>query len=514
MIADPFYAYFSYIEKINPGAELVPFLLTSFLFTIAEFSGVIFLARIYHKTVSFLPLILPTILIAIPTLKNILIPLTTQMSAAGFSLSAFSGFMGLSASLFIFHFALRVLVCSRDSRLTWIAMGYLLVGVTEWGIQFETVTYHELKFSFYDVVWFLGVCLIGSHLILPTGEPIRKVTFEGKHSLIQSYRLYAIIIVLLPISVLSLIFKEDHLERVIFFANACMLGLVAATWSSNLLESSIKKFSELMALALSDPTKDLRVNRHYQAIPQELRESFISVTTNLLERERSRRELELRAAQDLASLAAQVAHDIRSPVGALEMTTKALRDIPPESRDLLQQITARIRRIADSLVQTYRVQALMTNTNISEIKKRLESLVSEKTFSHPQISLETNFTKLDNHLELFLAGRMVDFERMMSNLLDNAIESKREDCRLQIELSAEAVANSLIIEISDNGRGIPEEHLTKLGDQGFTFGKPKGTGLGLNFVKTVVQELNGKIEFSSKPGMGTRVKIELPLSKA
>ena len=68
----------------------------------------------------------------------------------------------------------------------------------------------------------------------------------------------------------------------------------------------------------------------------------------------------------------------------------------------------------------------------------------------------------------------------------------------------------LVIEISDQGSGIPEDVIPKIFDPFFTT-KPKGTGLGLSMVHKIIEAHHGRIGVSSDPGKGTTFTIVLPL---
>ena len=81
----------------------------------------------------------------------------------------------------------------------------------------------------------------------------------------------------------------------------------------------------------------------------------------------------------------------------------------------------------------------------------------------------------------------------------------------QIEIKAVRSGNVLIIEVSDNGIGITEEHIEKLFVPFFTTKREgSGTGLGLPIVYGIVKEMNGDISVTSKINEFTKVRIILP----
>ncbi len=104
--------------------------------------------------------------------------------------------------------------------------------------------------------------------------------------------------------------------------------------------------------------------------------------------------------------------------------------------------------------------------------------------------------------------------QVLINLLSNAI--KFTDRRGSVTLSARVEGDALVLTVSDNGIGIAENDLERLGHPFFqarsSYDRPyEGTGLGLSVVKGLVELHDGRIEISSRLGEGTKVKVRLPL---
>jgi signal transduction histidine kinase len=102
--------------------------------------------------------------------------------------------------------------------------------------------------------------------------------------------------------------------------------------------------------------------------------------------------------------------------------------------------------------------------------------------------------------------------QVWTNLIDNALDALegRSDCVLEIKTQRDR--EFINIFIIDNGPGIPKEIVEKIFDPFFTT-KPvgKGTGLGLEVVKQIVNQHNGKVEVRSEPGK-TEFKVCLPIN--
>uniref|UniRef100_UPI0025C51997 sensor histidine kinase n=1 Tax=Ignavibacterium sp. TaxID=2651167 RepID=UPI0025C51997 len=133
-----------------------------------------------------------------------------------------------------------------------------------------------------------------------------------------------------------------------------------------------------------------------------------------------------------------------------------------------------------------------------------------------KISITKNFqTELPN-----IRGNKNQLEQVMLNLLINSLDSIEEKyisdpaCEKRIILNAARKDNYVILYIQDTGKGIPENIKDKIFDPFFTTKQPgKGTGLGLSVVYKIIESHNGKIQIDSNEGIGTTVKISIPVYK-
>jgi len=100
-------------------------------------------------------------------------------------------------------------------------------------------------------------------------------------------------------------------------------------------------------------------------------------------------------------------------------------------------------------------------------------------------------------------------KQALDNLLHNAFDAIENNGEVKIESYRRD--NNLIIKISDNGKGISDDEMTKIFNLYFTT-KPNGTGLGLSIVNQIVAEHGGTIKAESKINEGTTFIIEIPLT--
>jgi signal transduction histidine kinase len=101
------------------------------------------------------------------------------------------------------------------------------------------------------------------------------------------------------------------------------------------------------------------------------------------------------------------------------------------------------------------------------------------------------------------------FTRVMENLLGNALDATI-DLNGEILVSWIPVTGGVQLRVKDRGQGIPRRVLKRIFEPFFSYGKKKGTGLGMATVKKIVEEHGGTLEFISEEGFGTEVVITLP----
>jgi len=102
--------------------------------------------------------------------------------------------------------------------------------------------------------------------------------------------------------------------------------------------------------------------------------------------------------------------------------------------------------------------------------------------------------------------------QVVSNLLSNAIKFTRQGGRIVI--SAQKREDTIVVSVSDEGPGIPREHLSKIFDRFWQGEKTKrlGSGLGLSIAKGIVEAHGGRIWVDSQGGRGTSFSFTLPLT--
>jgi PAS domain S-box-containing protein len=112
-----------------------------------------------------------------------------------------------------------------------------------------------------------------------------------------------------------------------------------------------------------------------------------------------------------------------------------------------------------------------------------------------------------------LLGDTQHVEQIVVNLVTNALEALPDpDREVRVSTALDAAERAVVLEVRDEGVGIPAEHLARVCDPFFTTRRDRGgTGLGLAITSSLVRLHGGQIRFASEPGKGTRVLVRFPL---
>lgn len=217
--------------------------------------------------------------------------------------------------------------------------------------------------------------------------------------------------------------------------------------------------------------------------------------------------LDLRIKESYSALAAQVAHDIRSPLAALGAAARNF-DMTEGQRSLVEGALDRIQGIAGDLLRRYRDPEAVPPARAARLDALAEKAVSEKRLQYagrPDVRIEF----INEAPGLKGMAEPGEFQRLLSNLMNNAVEAMDGpgEVRVRLYLSGGRAA----VEVKDNGRGMSPEALSKAGQKGATHGKSGGTGLGLYHARHTAESWGGSLEIISAPGKGTAVTVLLPV---
>lgn len=379
----------------------------------------------------------------------------------------------------------------------WLVSSRIGLGV----IGFSFVTYIVFAKTVPQQIetWYLTLCLLvqSSHGVLEDAESIEFYQFTG---------------IVYLVTTLSYKGSFSRWMRTFFpILTACIFFPLLLKQSA--MNYSAPQFVDIFSFPLASYLLGFVMARlsatKYDALLQN-----ISLKERLLEEQENR-------FISLDKLSAQVAHDIRSPLAALDMVVKQTSELPEENRLLVRRAVQRIRDIANELSRKKQADSCVLSGTTAEgrddqivqlLSGLVDIIVSEKRLQYrDQISVQIESDLGESAYGLFGFIQPVEFKRVLSNLINNAVEALNGNGCVVVRLSG---GENVTLSVTDNGKGIPADILPKLMQRGETHGKSGGSGLGLYHARTSVEKWGGKMKIDSAPGRGTTTTLTLPKSQS
>ena len=226
--------------------------------------------------------------------------------------------------------------------------------------------------------------------------------------------------------------------------------------------------------------------------------------------EEMRRKLSARDAQ-LRLMLGGVAHEIRNPLGSIELYAGLIAgDLPAsdERKQHIEKVIEEVRRlngVISEFIEFARPAPAKPQPTV------LASLVGDAAFLLAP-EMQAAGIRYEEHIAPNLTCYIdaEQMERALLNLMKNAVQAMRDGGHLTVRATARG--EEVVVEVADDGPGMSEEVQARLFEPFFTT-KEKGSGLGMALVAQAVEENRGWIEIDSRLGEGTVCRLRLPQSK-
>ncbi|KAF0249926.1 MAG: multi-sensor signal transduction histidine kinase [bacterium] len=242
-------------------------------------------------------------------------------------------------------------------------------------------------------------------------------------------------------------------------------------------------------------------------------EGFIIVLVDVTEMENVREERQRnQALAAIGQIAAQVAHEIKNPLGGIKLNLSYLQRRSGENEEAKEVIgeiltgVDRLNKTVSELSSFVRPkQLILLPIDINSVIEQELTLVADK-IKQKNIEIERNFqfdlpTLMADHYEL---------SKAFINFLINAIDASYDLGKIKISTQQED--NKIVVAFIDYGKGMNRETLSRLFEPFFTT-KSTGTGLGMSIAKRVVEMHEGTLMVESKLGEGTHIIVKLPVNQ-
>ncbi len=287
-------------------------------------------------------------------------------------------------------------------------------------------------------------------------------------------------------------------------------------------EGSIVRSPILAALLDSDPRQARTARLRWDAEdgPRDLAATLLPVGDELETRVLTIQDItEIRREEEeggrrqrleaLGRMAAELAHEVRNPLGGIRLFASMLRDDVREhesQREMTEQILAATAGLESTVTNLLAFAAPSKGerrrVSLGEVAADVSALLS------PACSLRG--VELTGPAEPGGCDVLADPEglrQVLLNLLGNALAACEPGGRIALDVRRRR--GRVVLSVTDDGRGIPPEDLPRVFDPFFSRTEG-GTGLGLSIVHGIVERHRGRITLDSRPGHGTCATVELP----
>jgi two-component system phosphate regulon sensor histidine kinase PhoR len=219
-------------------------------------------------------------------------------------------------------------------------------------------------------------------------------------------------------------------------------------------------------------------------------------------------------------------HEFKTPLATISLAVDALRNekvvSDKEKMSYFSTIIKEENKRMNRQVETILKAALMDKQEVQLLLRPMHAhLVIKDVVENFTLQLEEKNGKAELLLNAesdFIDADEVHFSNLINNLIDNAIKYSKDDQPPMIRITTESSPKSILIVIEDNGIGMNKETARRVFEKFYrahtgNLHNVKGFGLGLSYVKTMVEAHGGEIRVDSVLGRGSTFTLEFPLKK-
>lgn len=219
-----------------------------------------------------------------------------------------------------------------------------------------------------------------------------------------------------------------------------------------------------------------------------------------------------------------ITHEFKTPISTIALSADVLKDpdiikTPERLRNYATIIESENLRLKNQVEKVLQVASIDSEeVGLKKEVLKVNDLLAE-ALDRIAVPLENKQGKMkliNNAQEALIKADRLHVTNIIFNLLDNAV--KYTEAYPNILVSVSTTPNDVAISVSDNGKGIAKEEQSRIFDRFYRVSTGnlhdvKGFGIGLNYVKIIVQAHGGKVSVSSQFGQGSTFKVTLPLWK-
>ncbi|MDY6827216.1 MAG: ATP-binding protein [Bacillota bacterium] len=223
---------------------------------------------------------------------------------------------------------------------------------------------------------------------------------------------------------------------------------------------------------------------------------------------------------NLKKFAADVAHEIRTPLTTMSLLTGLLKEHdmePQQQKEFIEDLDNELERLialVNDLLTLSRLENNQVGKESISLNALLREMISENQYRFARAGLELNGEAPDE--ELIVHATTLQLRQVIGNLLDNALNYTAPGGTIRVLLYKKD--KEAVVAVEDTGCGIPEEDVDYIFERFFRVDRARsreagGTGLGLAIVSEIIAKHEGRVWVESEEGVGSRFYFALPLAE-
>jgi len=213
-----------------------------------------------------------------------------------------------------------------------------------------------------------------------------------------------------------------------------------------------------------------------------------------------------------------VSHELKTPITSIGGYAEMLENNLVTDENMRQDFLRRIKKEVLKMTSLINDILMISKLETKEIKRkftkvRIGAVVEDVLATLMPVAKDADIELKVNYMPITMLADEEHIRQLITNLLSNAIKYNKSGGYAMLDIKEEG--KNIIIEVMDNGVGIPENSLNRVFERFYRVdsGRSKkvgGTGLGLSIVKHIVQHYGGKIAIKSKEDVGTQIVVNMP----
>jgi signal transduction histidine kinase len=222
----------------------------------------------------------------------------------------------------------------------------------------------------------------------------------------------------------------------------------------------------------------------------------------------------------IGRMAAGVAHEINNPMAVINEKAGLMKDLVgfsdefPQREKMLTLVESILKSVQRCSKVTHRLLGFARRMEVHvesiDVNDLLQEVVGFQQTEMQHRNITVNYDIAEDVPPI--SSDRGQLQQVFLNIIGNAMAAVDNGGRIDISAARRGV-DTVVVAITDNGKGISEEHLEHVFEPFFSTKGEFGTGLGLSITKDIVDKLGGDIEVQSEVGKGTRFLVMLPLRK-